>query len=529
MSGGQAAEAPPAGLKPTARPGSILERTAHGAAWVIGWRLATRLIGVINTLVLVRLLVPADFGIVALGYSFVSSLDQLCTVGIEDAIVRADRADRELYDTGFTLNLLRALAMGAALAAGAGAIARVFGDPRLEGIVLVFAAMTAVTGLTNIGTIDFRRYIAFDKEFVLQIVPRILSVGVALTVGIVWRSYWALVAGIASVTVLGVVFSYWMHPYRPRLAFGAWRRLAGFSLWMWVLGLISLLRSQTPILIIGRLMGPTSVGILSIGSEVASLPTTELILPLTRASFPGFSEVRRSGDDGGATFLRMLGAMALITLPAGIGISAVAFPVIKLAFGAAWMKAVPLVQILGVSGMLGLFGWISYTLFAAHAWMRPMAKMSGAATIVCALLVALLGARFGLLGAAIGMAIADAFGQVVYLVATLRRLELRLMAVFACVWRSLLATAIMALVLACLRLGWTNVVGGGWVLGGRLLGAAAIGAAVYGVAVLGLWVVAGRPPGAETDLLAVAARMARRAGTLSGAVRGALLGARRSA
>ncbi|HUA78616.1 MAG TPA: oligosaccharide flippase family protein, partial [Acetobacteraceae bacterium] len=130
------------GLAPAARAGSILERTAHGAAWVIGWRMATRLLGVVNALVLVRLLVPADFGVVALGYSFVSSLDQFCTVDIKDAIIRDDRGDRELFDTGFTLNLLRALLMGAALAIGAGPIAHFFGDPRLKGIVLVFAAMT---------------------------------------------------------------------------------------------------------------------------------------------------------------------------------------------------------------------------------------------------------------------------------------------------------------------------------------------------------------------------------------------------
>ncbi len=351
--------------------------------------MATRLLGVVNALVLVRLLVPADIGVVALGYSFVSSLDQFCTVDIKDAIIRDDRGDRELFDTGFTLNLLRALLMGAALAIGAGPIAHFFGDPRLKGIVLVFAAMTAFTGLTNIGTIEFRRHIAFDKEFIPQVVPRIFSVAIALTAGILLRSYWALVVGIASVTVLGVIFSYWMHPDRPRLALGAWRRVAGFSLWMWVVGLITLARTQAPILIIGRLIGPAAVGIFSIGSEVANFPATELVMPLSRASFSGFAAVRRSGDSGGSAFLRILGAMVLITLPAGTGISAVAYPVVELAFGPAWMKAVPLAQILGLSGMLGLFGWISATLFAAHAWLRPMAKMSGAATIVCALAVAL--------------------------------------------------------------------------------------------------------------------------------------------
>ncbi|MGH7100237.1 MAG: oligosaccharide flippase family protein, partial [Stellaceae bacterium] len=73
-----------------ARQGSILQRTAHGAAWVIAWRVVRRLIGIINTLILVRLLTPADFGLVALGYGFVSGLDVLCTLGVEQAIIRDD-------------------------------------------------------------------------------------------------------------------------------------------------------------------------------------------------------------------------------------------------------------------------------------------------------------------------------------------------------------------------------------------------------------------------------------------------------
>ena len=55
--------------------GEILRRTARGAGWIVGWRMATRLLGLVNTLILTRLLLPTDFGLVALGSSFVVSLD----------------------------------------------------------------------------------------------------------------------------------------------------------------------------------------------------------------------------------------------------------------------------------------------------------------------------------------------------------------------------------------------------------------------------------------------------------------------
>ncbi|MDA8050897.1 MAG: lipopolysaccharide biosynthesis protein [Rhodospirillales bacterium] len=497
-----------AGLATLAQPGSLLERMAHGAAWVVGWRMARRLVGLVSTLILVRLLVPADFGLVALGYGFVGALDALSAAGVEQAIIRDDKPDRALYDTGFTVNLLRALGMAAVLAAGAGTIAGFLGDPRLYGIVLAFAAMTALTGVTNIGILDFQRYIAFDKEFVLKIVPRLLSVTITILAAVIWRSYWALVAGIVSTNLSGVVFSYWMHPYRPRLTLRGWRRLVRFSLWMWVLGLINTLRGQAPNLIVGRLAGAASVGILSVGSEVASLPSTELIEPLSRASFAGFAAARRSDQNGAKAFLRMIAAMALIVFPAGVGISLVADPVVRLAFGPAWMQAVPLIEVLGVAGTMTLFGSISGTVFAAHAWMRPMAKINAVTTTACLLLLAVLVPRFGILGAVVAIAITDALNQGIYLVVTLRRLGLRLTELLARVWRSLAGTVVMAFVLVRLGLGWTAFSGAGFTLAGHLLGAVALGAGIYFAVLAGAWLMSGRPDGAESDLLALAQRIA---------------------
>ncbi len=60
---------------------SLALKTAKGAGWVIGWRFATRLLGIVNTLFLARLLLPADFGLVALATSFSLAIDGLAEMG----------------------------------------------------------------------------------------------------------------------------------------------------------------------------------------------------------------------------------------------------------------------------------------------------------------------------------------------------------------------------------------------------------------------------------------------------------------
>src|SRR5882757_3603238 len=92
---------------------SVLASTVRGAGWVIAWRLGMRVLGLISTLVLVRLLVPSDFGLLALAASFSQTVDGMMTLGTEEAVIRQTNPDRSVYDTAWTLNVIRGLTVAA--------------------------------------------------------------------------------------------------------------------------------------------------------------------------------------------------------------------------------------------------------------------------------------------------------------------------------------------------------------------------------------------------------------------------------
>ena len=117
-----------------------------------------------------------------------------------------------------------------------------------------------------------------------------------------------------------------MHPFRPRFSLRSWRGLIGYSVWTWLLSLAILLRTRCDTLLLGRLANSTSVGIYSVGAEVAALPTSELVEPLCRASFAGFAAAHREGVSVSEIYLNLTGLAALVTLPAGIGLAVVAAP-----------------------------------------------------------------------------------------------------------------------------------------------------------------------------------------------------------
>ncbi len=490
---------------------TILARTAQGASWVIAWRLVTRLLGLASTLILVRLLAPEDFGLIALAAAFAVTLDVCLAIGLEDQIVRAEVPSRALYDTAFTLGLLRAALVASLLVLAAAPAATFFADERMYSVLLALAASAMLSGFANIGVVEFRRYLQFEREFLLQLLPRII--GIVTTVGLAWwwRDHWALVVGILVNRIGILVMGYVLHPYRPRLSLQAWRGLIGISAWSWAISLATLLRDRSDSLVIGRVMGPTSVGHYSVGVEIATLPTTELVDPICRACMPGFAATRRQGGQYGEhDYLRILALLALFTFPAGFGVSLMAGPIVALAFGQAWLPAVPVILVLGLAGMIAPFGNVSSAMLTAHARLRNILFIVLATgTVKLGLLVALT-PSLGLPGAAFAVGIGALVEAVLLVASALRLLGIGPGALLLRLWRPALCAAMMGLALWLTGLGWVGTPESAGAAVRVLLPGVALGAGIYVVSVTTLWWMRGRPSGAEADLLMLIGRALRR-------------------
>ena len=486
---------------------SLLAKTAGGAGWVIGFRVVTRLLGLASTLTLVRLLGPGDFGLVALASSFAQGIDALANLSPHEAVIRERAPDRAMYDTAFTMSFLRGLATTAVIAAGAVPAAGFFHEPRMAPVLLALAAATLIGSVENIACVDFIRAFAFRKEFQLWTIPRVLQVAATIGFALIWPTYWALVFGIVVSRLMRTGLSYAMRPYRPRPTLAAWRRITGFTIWSWAIYMVAMLRDRVDTVLVGRFFSSAFVGIYALGGEIASLPTSELVDPLCRACFPSFSQLRHSGLGVGQTFSRVLAATALVVLPAGVGIAMVADPVVRLAFGDRWLAAIPMIQILGISGTVSALGNISSTLFSAYAMLRTTFATTLGGALARGLLLALLLPGGTLVTAAMAIACVVTGEQVATIGIAMHRFGVRPADLARALWRSLLGAGAMAAVLVGSGLGMAPAVAAPW---RSLLLAAGVGAVVY-VAVTGLaWAAAGRPDGPERDLLTLAGRAAAR-------------------
>lgn len=469
-------------------------------AWVVAWRFSTRALGFISTFVLVRLLAPADFGLIMLATTFTDAVNALSSVGIQDAIVREKSPDRTLYDTAFTMNAIRCLVMGAFIGAAAWPAAVFFAEPNLANVLLALAIMTAAGACENIRVVDFRRDLAFHREFKLFLLPRLVAIATGIATAAVWHSYWALVIALTTNRLLQLALGYALRPYRPRLCLAGWRKIIGFSAWTWLSSLVEVVRDRSDNIVVGHTLGTTHVGLFSVGAELAALPTTELVAPLCRVLFPGFTATHNTGGDLADAYLRAIAVTSLVTMPAGIGISMVGGPVVAIIFGPQWSAAVPVVAVLAIAGTLKVIALITGTLFAATGLLSSNFRILVMTATVRVALLVLLVQSHGLAGGAVAILLSVILEEILFLASAARKLGFPATRLLGRTWRGLVAALAMAAALSVAGLGWPAAPGLAHAPAMHLLLAVPLGVLAYLAALTTAWVLAGRPEGAELEV-----------------------------
>lgn len=478
-------------------------KTARGVAWMTSARAAVRVLGMLSTLFLARLLTPADFGLVAMAMVLASGLELLTQFNFDMALVQNRSPTRDHYDSAWSLNLLMGLALATLLAIGAGPAAHFYNEPRLEAVILLLALKYLVDSAGNPGIADFRRNLQFRPEFYLQVAPKVA--GVLTTVPLAWwlGDYRALLAGMLITSTVGCILSYVVHPHRPRWCVAKAGSLFRFSRWLLLNNLMSFLRTRSADLIIGRTLGPVGLGIFSIASELANLPSTEMIQPINRVLFPSYVRLATEPERLREGFRTTLGFIALLVLPVCIGVAALAEPMVRVLLGDKWLDTIPLIPLLATAGASLVLQTTTGSVYNALG--KPkMIALTGA--IHAAILIPLLlmaTPAYGLMGAATAVLFYSVVpGIFATYVIFLRTTSVKLWDIVQVCWRPILACATMFLTLRSLLSMFdpseaflANLL--------KLSVGCVVGAAVYLSTIVGLWLVTGRPPGAETSLWAM--------------------------
>jgi O-antigen/teichoic acid export membrane protein len=475
---------------------------AHGAAWMVLAKFVERGLGLVSMLILARLLVPADFGLVAMATTLLAVLELLTAFGFDSALIRNGKADRSQYDTAWTLYVLMGVIMAVLLVALAYPLSWFYQEPRLVPVVAALALAAFVQAFENIGVVAFRMELDFRREFLFLGGKKLATFCTTVPLAFALGNYWALVAGMVMGRLVGVALSYRVHAYRPRFSLEHWRDMFGFSKWLLLTNAINFVRLRYADLVIGRIGGPTALGLYSLGSEIAFLPTTELVAPINRAVFPGYAQIAHDLGALRREFLAALGMIAFVALPAACGIAAIAPLLVPIMLGDKWAGAASAVTILAWVGALTTLTATSHSVFLARSKPWLGALVGGVQAILLVVLLPIFGVYWGLQGVLWATLLAAAITTPVTFGLIMRELELNGLRILALLWRPVAASVVMYLSVEYLveaEAAWGRYV--------QLVSAVTLGVLLYPIVSLTLWRMSGRPRSAEAALVARAGQV----------------------
>ena len=359
-----------------ARSGNQLLR---GSIWMIAVRWAMRLIGLVSTMILARLLAPEDFGLIAMVTIAYGLLETISYAGVDLALMRSGADSRGHFDTAWTVQILQGLFIAVCLVLSAPFVAAYFNEPRAQVVMYWVAVRPMIDSLQNIGIVAFRKELDFAKEFRFTIYNKALNFVVVVGAALWLRNYWALVYGAIVASLASLAVSYLMHPYRPRLSLAKIKEIWGFSQWLMISRIGSYLNRKCDEMVVGGFAGTAAMGNYHVANELATLPSNEIVMPVRRAMFPTLTKIAHRKDEFTAAVLSGFSGVSALCLFISFSLLVTAPEVVSVVLGSKWADAAPLMRWMALFGgfsalvlVLEVPLWVAgkTNISAAQAWLE---------------------------------------------------------------------------------------------------------------------------------------------------------------
>lgn len=325
---------------------TLTHKFAVSYLWNLLAKWANRFVGLISTLVLVRLLTPGDFGIVAMAMIVMHFFSTLSDAGNDKFLIKAETITPAHINSAWSLNICLRLLCCGAVAICAPLAARYFQEPQILPVLLVSCLIPVIGALRNLGLVFFERELNYRPLMTLSVWSKLLTFPVTIGLAFHLQSYWALVIGLLTAEVLYVIGSYWVHPFRPRWCTEYWREQMQFSKWYLASVTTGYIRGRIDVLLLGRYLPSQSVGTYRISQEFAWLPFTELIGPATSGLYAGLTQIKADHHSLEQHICRYMVLAYLLITPAAFGVFALQDELVLLLMGHQWQQAAPVFGLL---------------------------------------------------------------------------------------------------------------------------------------------------------------------------------------
>ena len=329
---------------------SLKARVAHSIFWLAWSRGVLQILAFATTVLVARILVPADYGVMAIASVFTGMAGMIAEMGLGRAIIQFRDLDKRDIDTCFWITMTLAMIAYAVLSLGASTIARWFAAPRLADVLPVLALVLPLTACSVVSDSLLRKRLALDRISQAEIISGMLVLPVTLGGALAGLGVWALVIGSLVGPAARSIATFTFAPWRPGFRIGGERakELLDFSITTLGVDLLWVLREQADVLVLSKVTSQVTVGLYSMAKSLALLPTNKISTAVNLLSSPMMAELQTDIDRMRPMFYRAVRVTAAIAIPISVGMALVADDIVTVLLGAKWVPSIPILRLLSV-------------------------------------------------------------------------------------------------------------------------------------------------------------------------------------
>lgn len=382
---------------------NVKQKVVSGLFWTGSANIVEQGITWIISILLARLLMPSDYGLMALANMFIYSVGILSELSIGAAIVRKREIDESYLSSSFWfmafLSIMVYAIMYYLVAPIAGSF---FNQGKLVQMIRVLGIIFIILGITVIPQSLIARNLEYGKRAKALFVSRLIMGLVSLQLAYLGFGVWSLVFGALVKEFSFSVLCYYYHPWKPTWTFSLSKihDLLSFAIPLTGSKIFGDVYKQSDNFIIGKILGDGVLGFYHMAFRLSALPVDRLAIVIDQVNFPIFSRIQDSDTRSKSLFLKTSKYVSLIMLPALVGMALTADDLVEVLLGQKWISIVLPLRILCGVGIFRSLNSIIYSLLVGRGRADVIFKFTLLSSISLPSAF-LIGSQIGLAGVAL--------------------------------------------------------------------------------------------------------------------------------
>lgn len=315
--------------------------------WKFFERMGYQGINFIVQIILARLLLPEDYGIISLLIVFVNIANAIIQNGFNTALIQKKEVDDTDISSAFFVTLMLSIILYIVLYVTAPLISSFYRMPRMITVLRVLALILPLGAVNSIQIAILSRNFQFYKLLISNMSAVIVSGATGIMLAYMGAGVWALVVQQLLFNLVSCIVLWFVVKWRPRLKFSiqSIRTLFSFGWKMLVSRLINLIYGDIYSLIIGRVFNANALGLYNRGKQFSYTIIMSIDGAIQSVMLPAYSKEQDNKDVLKAMTRRSIVTSSYIVFPVMTGLGVVAAPLVSLLLTDKWLGCVPFLQI----------------------------------------------------------------------------------------------------------------------------------------------------------------------------------------